>query len=124
MASAPTFASTPRFGSVQLANADSTNASAAALSGVTAGTRITEIRLASGPTTAVNAVKVAILVHDGTNARVFDVVTLQNAVDTLQATLQPVNLILPSGYSIRFQMRTQLTSGSTLDCTVQGQDLT
>ena len=126
MATQPRFASDPRFGSIQLANGDSTNASASALAGVAMGTRVTEIHLYSDPTTTPGGTyKVAVLIHDGTNARVFDVVTLVNAVDTVQATLQPLNLFLPSAsHTVRFQMRTQLTSGATLDCTVQGQDLT
>lgn len=98
---------------------------ASALTGVAAGTRVNEIRICSGPTTAPNAVKVAVLLDDGTNARVIDIVQLTNTADLLQAVLQYANLILPSAnHSIKFVMRTTLTSGATLDCVVEGADLT
>lgn len=126
MAASPTYASTPRAATGQLNNASGTTASSAILTGVAAGTRVNEIRIASGPTTAPGGTyKVAILLDDGTNARVIDVVTLINAADTLQAVLQYSNLILPStSHSIKAVVRTTLTSGATLDITVLGADLT
>lgn len=126
MAASPTYASTPRAQTAQLNNASGTTASAAILAGVAAGTRVNEIRIASGPTTAPGGTyKVAILLDDGTNARVIDVVTLTNAVDTLQGVLQYANLILPStSHSIKAAMRTTLTSGATIDIAVLGADLT
>jgi hypothetical protein len=126
MASTPTYASTPRYGAAQLNNAGTTTNSAAALTGAAAGTRVNEIRIAGGPTTAPGGTyKIAVLLDDSVNVRVIDVVTLTNAVDTLQAVLQYANLILPSAsYSIKFASRTTLTSGATLDCSVYGADLT
>lgn len=126
MAASPTYASTPRADLAQLNNASGTTISSAIATGVAAGTRVNEIRLASGPTTAPGGTyKVGILLDDGTNARVIDVVTLVNAVDTLQAVLQYSNLILPStSHSIKAIMRTTLTSGATIDITVLGADLT
>lgn len=126
MATAPIYASSPRAGSIQLAVGSTTANSGAALAGVAAGTRVNEIRIASGPTTAPGGTyKVAVLLDDSVNVRVIDVVTLTNAVDTLQAVLQYANLILPStSHSIKFAVRTTVASGATLDCSVYGADLT
>lgn len=126
MGASPVYASAPRAAVAQLNNASGTTASSAILTGVAAGTRVNEIRLSSGPTTAPGGTyKVAILLHDGTNDRVIDVVTLVNAVDTLQAVLQYSNLILPStSHSLKAVMRTTLTSGATIDIAILGADLT
>lgn len=127
MATVPTFASTPRYGSVQITSALAANtASAAAITGVAAGTRVREIRVCSGPTTAPGGTyKVKVHVGDGTNDRIVDVITLANTTDTLQGTLTFSNLILPStSHTIKFSVSTAIAAGSTLDCTVQGEDLT
>lgn len=127
MATVPTFASTPRYGSVQITSALAANtASAAALTGVAAGTRVREIRVVSGPTTAPGGTyKVKAHVGDGTNDRIIDVITLTNATDTLQGTLTFSNLILPNtSHTIKFSVSTAVASGATLDCTVMGEDLT
>lgn len=127
MASTPTFASTPRYGSVQITSALTANtASASAMAGVAAGTRVREIRICSGATTAPGGTyKVKVHVYDGTNARIIDVITLANSTDTLQGTLAYSNLILPStSHAIQFSVSTAIASGATLDCTVMGEDLT
>lgn len=125
MGTAPVFASTPRFGSAQLTNASGTTASAAILTAVTAGTRVNEVRVCSGPTTAPGGTtKCAILVDDGTNQRVIDTFNMINTADTVQYVGQFSNLILPSGHSIKVVSRAALAAGATLDCSAQGADLT
>lgn len=127
MASTPTFGSTPRFGSVQLANADGTTAKDVAnFTPVSAGTRVKEIRvIGSSTTTPGGSYRTLILVHDGTNARVLESFTLQNTADIVQAIFRYDNLKLPdANHKLQVQIRTTLGSGSTLDFIVMGEDLT
>jgi hypothetical protein len=127
MASTPNFGSTPRLGTVQLANADGTTAKDVAnFTPVSAGTRVKEIRVSSGPTTAPGGThRVVILVYDGTNARILESFTLTNTADIPQVVFRYDNLILPDvNHKIQVQSRTTLTSGATLDFLVFGQDMT
>lgn len=125
MATTPTYASTPRIGHVQLANADSTNQSGDIIAGVAAGTRVSEIRVYSGPTTAPGTGVLTLQLYDGTSSRVFEVLTLTNTANLQQAVFRYDNLILPSSsWKIRAQMRTAITSGGTIDIVVLGADLT
>lgn len=126
MASTPTYASTPRLGTCQLANADGTTAKDFTnLTPAAAGTRVKEIRVHSGPTTAPGGTtKVLLLVHDGTNARIIDVFSMTNTTDTQQAIFRYENLILPTGHKLQAVTRTALTSGATLDFVAEGEDLT
>jgi len=126
MATIPTFASTPRFGSVQINNALGTATSAAALSGVAAGTRIREVRVVSGPTTAPGASgRIKVIVNDGANDRVVDSLSWTNSTDTVQLVSIFSNLILPNAsHSIRFAVNTAVAAGCVLDCVVMGEDLT
>jgi hypothetical protein len=120
----PVFAGTPRNGSCQLANADSTTAKVFSnFTPASTGTRVNEIRCQSGPTTAPGGTYIVqIMVNDGTNDRILDVFTLVNTVNTQQAILRYDNLILPSGYGLKAVVRTALTAGSTLDFIVMGSD--
>lgn len=124
MASTPNYEATKRSGSIILDNSSSTSLSAAVLTGVAAGTRVKEIRMFTGPTTAPgSSVKVAVIHSDGTNDTVIDVVTLTNTADLQQAVLRYDNVFLPgTAHSIKFQCRTALASGSTLHCEVYGAD--
>lgn len=127
MASTPLFGSTPRLGTVQLANADGTTAKDVAnFTPPAAGTRVREIRCCSGPTTAPGGThRVVILVHDGTNARIIESFTLQNTADIFQMLYRYDNLKLPdANHKLQVQIRTALTSGATLDFVVMGEDLT
>lgn len=120
----PVFGGSPRNGSCQLANADSTTPKDFSnFTPAAAGTRVNEITIQSGPTTAPGAIAVAILVHDGTNARVIKNVTLTNTANLDQFTLTFNNLILPTGYKLQAVARTAVTSGGTVDIIVQGVDL-
>lgn len=124
MATTPNFAATPKVGSVTLDNALGTSNSAAAVTGAASGTRVREIRVTSGATTAPggSATKLIVLLDGGTARRV-DVLSLTNAVDTFQGRLVYDNLLLPSAsWSIKFVLNGTLTSGATLDCVVIGED--
>lgn len=118
------YTGTPRAGSCQLANADGTTAKDFSnFTPVGVGTRVTEIRCASGPTTAPGGTYIVnILLHDGTNSRVLETVTLANSASQLQAIFTYQNLVLPSGYKLQAVARTTLTSGATLDFVAFGAD--
>lgn len=125
MASSPVFASVGKNGLLQLANADGTTLSAAIITGVAAGTRIKEIRIFSGPTTAPGTGVVALIISDGTTSNVFEVLTLTNTANLLQAVFRYDSLILPgTGWTIKAQMRTAVTSGGTVHISILGEDLT
>lgn len=124
MASTPNYEATRRQGSIILNNASGTSLSSAVLTGASTGTRVREIRLCTGPTTAPgSSVKVALVLSDGTNDTVIDVVSLSNTADMQQAVMRYDNVFLVgTGCSIKFQCRTALASGSALHCSVFGAD--
>lgn len=125
MAATPVFAASPKVGYVQLANADSTNISAAAVTGVAAGTRVREIRVVSGATTApgASATKLIVYIDNAGTSRRIDVLSLTNAADSLQGVLVYNNLLLPNtSHTIKFSVNGALASGATLDCVVIGED--
>lgn len=120
----PVFAGLPRLGSIQLVNGSGTSAvSASNFTPASTGTRVNQIRCHSGPTTNPNAVKVDVLVNDGSNDRILTVFTVTATTDTLQLDERFDNLLLPSGYSLKAVARTTLTSGSSLDFVIMGFDL-
>jgi hypothetical protein len=118
------FTGTPRAGSCQLANADGTTAKDFSnFTPAATGTKVTEIRVTSGPTTAPGgAYFVNILIHDGTNARILDTGVLINTENQLQGIFTYENLVLPTGYKLQAIVRTTLASGSTLDFVAFGAD--
>lgn len=127
MAATPNFAATPKVGHIQLDNALGTSVSTAAITGkTTTGTRVREIRVTSGSTTApgASATKLIVYLGEGANNRRIDTLTLTNAVDTFQGRLVYDNLLLPGDtYTIKFSIVTgALASGATLDCVVIGED--
>lgn len=125
MAATPVFAASPKVGFIQLGLSDSTNVSAAAVTGASTGTRIREIRVVSGPTTApgASATKLIVYLDNGGTSRRIDTISLTNAVDTLQGVSVYSNLLLPgTGHTIKFSLNGALASGSTLDCVVIGED--
>lgn len=125
MATNPVFASVGRVGNASLNNASGTTVSASILAGVAAGTRVNQIRVFSGPTTAPGTGVLAIILDDGTNQNVIDVITLTNTANLQQTIFTYTNLILPStGHTIKAVMRTAITSGGTVMITVLGEDLT
>lgn len=128
MASTPNFAATPKVGHVQLDSTTSTNLSSVAITGGTSGTRIREIRVVSGPTTAPGAsvTKLFVVMEISGTARRIDTLTLSNAVDAFQGRLVYDNLLLPSSsYTLKFAVNAALASGTpsaTLDVVVIGED--
>lgn len=124
MASTPNYEGAKRSGSLILANADGTTLSAAVMTGAATGTRLKEVRFCTGPTTPPGgSYVVAVVLDDTTNQTVIDVVTLYDAVNVLQAVLRYDNVFLASANcSLKFQMRTALTAGSTLHIEAFGAD--
>jgi hypothetical protein len=103
MSAAPTFTSTPRVGSglVSAANTnrDGTGTLVDILTGVTAGTKVTEVDITAIVTTTAGMIR--LYIYDGTNTRLFDEITV--AAATVSASVpgsrtvrQYANLILPS----------------------------
>jgi hypothetical protein len=123
-ATLPVYLGSPRAGSCQLANADGTTAKDFSnITPVAAGTKVTEIRVTSGPTTAPGGTYIVnILFHDGTNARILETASLTNSASQLQAIFTYENLVLPTGYKLQAIIRTALTAGATLDFLAFGAD--
>lgn len=125
MASVPKFASAPHNATWELDNGDGTTITAAIITGVAAGTRIKEIRVYSGPTTAPGTGILTLQVSDGSVTTVFEVLTLTNTANLQQAVFRYDNLILTdTNWTIKAQMRTAITAGGTIHLTVLGEDLT
>lgn len=118
------YAGVPRCGSIELTSGSTTTAVAASnFTPAATGTRVSEIRCCSGPTTAPGGTtKVDILINDGANDRILDTFAMINATDTLQYVGRFDNLILPTGYSLKAVSRTTLTAGAILDFIIMGSD--
>jgi hypothetical protein len=109
MAVSPSFAATPRIGSVSIATADSSYTAptnvGSLITGVAAGTKINEIVCKCAATSA--AAIVRIFLYDGTTYWLFDEITIAAATgsSTVQQTRVSTsynNLILPSAsWSVR-----------------------
>jgi hypothetical protein len=125
MSASPVFASVGHNGLGQLNNASSTTISSAFITGVAAGTRIREIRVYSGPTTAPGTGVLTLQISDGTTTNCFEVLTLTNTVNAQMGVFTYSNLILPgTGWTIKSQMQTAITSGGTIYISILGEDLT
>lgn len=123
MATTPNYDAAIRTGTIILNNGSGTTISAAVLTGAASGTRVREIRVMSGPTTAPGSGKLVIIKSDGSVDTVVDVVTLTNTVDSVVNVMRYDTLFLPSAsWSIKVQMRTAITSGGTVHIDVEGQD--
>jgi hypothetical protein len=127
MAVSPSFASTPRIGSVSIATADSSYTAPAnvgsLITGVAAGTKINEIVVKCAATSA--AAIVRIFLYDGTTYWLFDEVTV--AAATGSATVQQTrvstsynNLILPSA---SWSLRVTTSVSQATHVTAFGADL-
>ena len=121
MASTPAFTGTPRlgFGSVTAANTnrDGTGTIVDILTGVAAGTKVTEIVLKATGDPADSVV--TIFIHDGTSYRLYDEIDLgdQAAASTTVVGYRTrktyENLILPSAsYKLAAAITVALTSGA------------
>lgn len=127
MATSPAFATTPRLGAVSIANADSSYTAPTgigiALSGVAAGTRISEIDVKCAATSAAAIVRA--FLYDGSTYYLFDEYTIAAATGSATVAQTRVsttynNLILPNAsWSLRFTT----SVAQTTHVTVFGADL-
>lgn len=131
MAAAPTFASTPRIGAVDVVtantNRDGTGTIATVITAVAAGTRIERIvtKATADPADSI----ITIFLHDGTNYFLFDEIDIGNpaagsatvAADRQERTYR--DLVLPNLWSIRAAITVTLTAGS-IKVFAFGADLT
>jgi hypothetical protein len=127
MASTPNFGSTPRLGTAILTDADGSSSpkDVGNFTPPAAGTRVNTITVNSGPSVAPGgSYVIVIFVHDGTSSVIRDQFTLNNAVNTRQATFYYKDFKIPSGSKLQVQSRTTLASGASLHFTVDGEDLT
>lgn len=109
MAAAPVFAVTPRIGAVSIATADSSYTAptnvGTVLTGVAAGTRVSEVVIKSAATSA--AAVVRLFLYDGTTYWLFDevvvpAITGSSTAVTNRARVTYDNLVLPSAsWSLR-----------------------
>jgi hypothetical protein len=127
MATSPSFAATPRIASVNIAtantNRDGTGTVATLITGVAAGTRVSEIVIKARVTTTAGQVRV--FLHDGTTFFLFDEIAV--AAATVSASVQGVrasatynNLILPSS---SWSVRVSTHNAESIDVTALGADL-
>jgi hypothetical protein len=119
----PVFAGAPNTGAAVLNNASGTAVSAAVLTGGQYGTRITQVDVHTGPTTAPGSGKLVVLSDDGTTQVVKGIITLNNTLDSYQGSLRFDNWVLKAGHTVKLQMRTAITTGGTVHVSVDGQDL-
>jgi hypothetical protein len=110
----------PQSGDTELArltSSDGTSETANLFAGTTNGKLVKEIRVtANGTVGPRTGSKLLIKVHDGTNSRVLQVVTLPGGINETQAVLAFANLFLPSSSkAIRAQMDETLPSNCNLD---------
>ena len=132
MAVSPSFAATPRIGSVSISTADSSGTGSSftaptnfgtVITGASTGTRIAEIVVKCAATSA--AAIVRIFLYDGTTYWLFDEVTIAAATgsSTVQQTRVSTsynNLILPSA---SWSIRVTTSVGQTTHVTALGADL-
>lgn len=127
MATAPAFATTPRIGAVSIATADSSYTAptnvGTVLTGVAAGTRISEVVVKCAATSA--AAIVRLFLYDGTTYWLFDEVTVAAATgsSTVQQTRVSTtynNLILPSA---SWSLRATTSVSQATHVTALGADL-
>lgn len=127
MATSPAFAATPRLASVNIAtantNRDGSGTVATLITGVAAGTRISEIVIKARVTTTAGQVRV--FLYDGTTFYLFDEIAV--AAASVSATVQATrvsttynNLILPSS---SWSIRVSTHNAESIDVTALGADL-
>jgi len=109
MATNPSFTSTPRIGSVNIATAntgrDGTGTITSVLTGVTAGTKVFEVTVSPTVTTTAGMVRLFISQDSGTTWRLFDEITISAAtpsatVKVARNTTVYTNLILSGTTSV------------------------
>lgn len=127
MATQPAFATTPRIGLGQVStantNRDGTGTIATILTGVAAGTRINEIVVEATTTTTAGMVR--LYLHDGTNTRMFDEIsvgpiTVGASTPAFRTAKTYENLVLPSA---SWSVRASTHNAETFNVFVLGADL-
>lgn len=127
MATSPSFAATPRIGSVSIATADSSYTAptnfGTLITGGTNGTRIAEVVVKNAATSS--AAIVRLFLHDGTTYYLFDEYTIAAAtgsatVQQSRVSTQYNNLILPSS---SWSLRVSTSVSQATHVTVLGADL-
>lgn len=100
----------------QLTTSDGTTETANVVSGTTNGKAVKEMRIHSKGTGPREGSKLLVTVHDGTNSRILQTITLAGGSYQLQAQVFFANLFLASSsYRVRLQMTETLPSGAELD---------
>lgn len=127
MATQPAFATVPRIGSAQVSaantNRDGTGTIVTVITGVAAGTRISEVVVEA--TVATTAGMVRLYLFDGTNTRLFDEIAIAAAtpsasVRTTRVSTVYTNLILPSS---SWQLRASTHNAEAMNVIALGADL-
>lgn len=127
MATSPSFATTPRIGAVSIATAESSYTSptnvGTLITGVAAGTRVTEIVVKCAATSAAAIVRV--FLYDGTTYWLFDeivvaAITGSSTVAQHRARTTYDNLVLPSA---SWSVRVTTSVSQTTHVTALGADL-
>lgn len=127
MATSPSFAVTPRIGSVSIATADTSHTAptnvGTLITGAATGTRVTEVVVKGAATSA--AAIVRIFLYDGTTYWLFDEVsvtaaTVSNTVQSFRASAFYNNLVLPSA---SWSLRVTTSVAQTVHVTALGADL-
>jgi hypothetical protein len=127
MAISPSFAATPRIGSVSIATADSSYTAptnfGTLITGASTGTRIAEVVVKNAATSA--AAIVRLFLHDGSTYYLFDEYTIAAATGSSTVQQSRVstsynNLILPSA---SWSLRVTTSVAQTTHVTALGADL-
>jgi hypothetical protein len=127
MATSPAFAATPRLASVNIAtantNRDGSGTVATLITGVSAGTRVSEIVIKARVTTTAGQVR--IFLHDGTTFYFFDEIavaaaTVSASVPASRVSATYNSLILPSS---SWSIRVSTHNAESIDVTALGADL-
>jgi hypothetical protein len=127
MATQPAFATVPRIGLAQVSaantNRDGTGTIVTVITGVAAGTRISEVVVEATVTTTAGMVR--LYLFDGTNTRLFDEVAIAAATPSASVRATRVstvytNLILPSA---SWQLRASTHNAEAINVIALGADL-
>jgi hypothetical protein len=128
VATSPTFTGTPRVGNAQVSAAntgrDGTGTVVDVLTGVTAGTKVFEVRVQATVTTTAGMVR--LYYYDGTNTRLFDEIpvtatTGSASVAEFQAVRTYSNLILAGATHV---LRASTHNAEAINVLALGGDLT
>lgn len=122
--SGPLVATAARVDGVILDNTLNVANSASFMSAATLGTLVDQVIFASGPTTSPASIgQCVLIVTNGTVTNVIYAFTIANTANIVQAIFS-TPFYMPTGFSLKGAVRTQLTSGATIHITALGRDVT